>query len=222
MKIRAGFVSNSSSSSFIINATSAAPTAFDLGIKMLEIRNDAWEIKNSDPTYQEISKINEAKSIGINPNTSIAFVTTNYDTFIRRVEDKFYVNTCNNQDWSLLNDSNIEPFYYNDEEELQEDPNTFYWWIKEGVIGRKITRKEWQKFAMANEIKTRSGSDLWPECWKTERHFSNIVVTPSKEIICVDCYNEEKKPDMLIQPARRVKLIRPSYIINRPRIKLRG
>jgi len=219
MKIRSGFVSNSSSSSFVVSAGSACPNVFFLGTKMLEIRNDEWEIKDDNVAYKEIDKLREANSLGINPDTPIAFVTTNYDTFIRKVDDKFYVNTCNNQDWSRLNYSAIDTYYF-DEEELPQDPNTYHWWVKEGVIGRQITKKEWKEFTQAKDIKPRYAD--WPECWKSTNHFSSIVMTPDKEIICVDCFFEEKKPDMLIQPARRVKLIRPSYIIRKPRIQFRG
>jgi hypothetical protein len=92
MKIRTGFVSNSSSSNFIIDGS--YKTVFDLAKAMINIRDEDYD---GDPKYRsEITDINKAIREGKDPNSSIFFMTCNYDTYIRRIFDLYIVTSCNN------------------------------------------------------------------------------------------------------------------------------
>jgi len=120
MKHRQGFVSNSSSSSFVIKTDSP----FQLAADMLKVVYDEWSGYNDGDV--EIQKLDKAFTrYGIHLNNlcdklpkgcdGIVLPSTNYDTYIL-FEDKEYtdasecfVYTCNNHDWeheleySLLN-----------------------------------------------------------------------------------------------------------------------
>ena len=86
MKSRAGFVSNSSSSSFIVNAESA----FDIAKTMIPLREDGWEEAN-EKLLELVEDIQEKVDC-----ESLRFRTCNFDTYIAKVGDKFVVETCNN------------------------------------------------------------------------------------------------------------------------------
>ena len=92
MKVRQGFVSNSSSSSFIIRQESY-DSVFDLAKTMIPARE--WE--ESDPDL--IKKIEEAEIKGMDPNTSLSFGSCNYETYIVKHKDYYLVSTCNNHRW---------------------------------------------------------------------------------------------------------------------------
>jgi len=100
MKIRIGFVSNSSSSNFIVD--NSYKTVFDLAKAMITIRdNDYDDYDDLDSVDRsgfltEIHDINRAIREGRDPDSSITFDTINYETFIKKVEGCYLVTTCNN------------------------------------------------------------------------------------------------------------------------------
>jgi len=110
MKSRAGFVSNSSSSSFIVNAESA----FDIVKLMIPLREDGWEEANAE-LLELIEDMQERVDC-----ESLRFRTCNYDTYIARVGDKFVVETCNNHRfWEIGSFEHLdEDYVYENEKEL--------------------------------------------------------------------------------------------------------
>jgi len=109
MKIRSGFVSNSSSSSFILNANK---------YNCVDIAKDMARTLYSDDDYtdynEEYLKIIENLDKLENKNTAI-FLNCCDDIRIVRVGDKLYVDASNHYDWELdatYGDENDE-FYDN-------------------------------------------------------------------------------------------------------------
>lgn len=90
MKIRTGFVSNSSSTSFTVSTTKYK-TVFDLAQAMIACRG-----YNND--QELIEKIEEQKNL-VDPDSNICFPTCNFDTYICRIEDYYVISTCNNHDF---------------------------------------------------------------------------------------------------------------------------
>jgi hypothetical protein len=93
MKIRNGFVSNSSSSSFIISEKEYE-SVFALAEEMIKDRNDDDWIESNT-----LDKLYELREYGIDENSPISFMTCNYDTYIMKHKDKYLVATCNNHEF---------------------------------------------------------------------------------------------------------------------------
>ena len=110
MKIRTGFVSNSSSSSFIISQNDF-PSVRALATYMIKKKMGEREEGDSDTDwYDQYVKQNKEyikRLKTLDKNQSISFPSCNYDTYIRKVGDVYFVATCNNTDWELW-DYNIK------------------------------------------------------------------------------------------------------------------
>lgn len=127
MKTRQGFVSNSSSSSFIIEAQkhSTYKTVWDVAKAMLETRQRDYA---SDPYSNEENKevipasriIQEVENLNMPLDTPITMHSVQYETYIYKKNGKIYVDTCNNVPWDLdVQDSNTEfgdGLYYSPED----------------------------------------------------------------------------------------------------------
>jgi len=95
MKIRNGFVSNSSSSSYLV-PLNAFDTVFDLAEKIIDIRDEDWKDTGESPDLNTIKNLQRAKKNGILQDTPIQFITCNYATWIKKTDKGFVVETCNN------------------------------------------------------------------------------------------------------------------------------
>jgi hypothetical protein len=111
MKIRNGFVSNSSSSSFIIEGDIAT-----IASGMLDVVIDEFGYWNG-PTYDNGAvykqwKDNLKKAISMkdvqNGKIGITFPSCNYDSYIIKDGNKVYVSTCNNHDWSSVSSGALQ------------------------------------------------------------------------------------------------------------------
>jgi len=105
MKTRNGFVSNSSSSSFIISDKDF-PSVRDLAEYM--IKQQLKEYLEEDEEYYkwkdediETSNILLSRLKNVDENHPISFPSCNYDTYIKKIGDQYIVATCNNTDWNL-------------------------------------------------------------------------------------------------------------------------
>lgn len=95
MKVRKGFVSNSSSSSFIVNATSTK----EIAIKMMEF---LVKREDEDSFFAEKKKIFDENIKKVTDLDTPIYIpwTCNYETYIwKKDKDNFIVDTCNNHGW---------------------------------------------------------------------------------------------------------------------------
>jgi len=188
MKIRKSFVSNSSSSSFIINKNSYE-SVFDLAKEMIPARE--WD------TDKELIKIiEEAEIKGMDPDTSVSFGSCNYETYIVKYKDYYLVSTCNNHRW----EDHIESLgYFPDEVKdlvnWEEDPTwgssqgsafedleevvsklSSFWYPEHGVGGKPLDYEDPRR-----------------EKFKCSEHWYDIIeIKGKKDPVCVVCYGEKK------------------------------
>jgi hypothetical protein len=100
MKVRDGFESNSSSSSFVFREGHPYKNVFELALVLIPCRE--WD--NDEDLVQKVRDELENKN-GRNPNTPVMFRSCNEDTYILRVDpgkdkDKYFVvSTCHNHVW---------------------------------------------------------------------------------------------------------------------------
>lgn len=104
MKIRNGFVSNSSSSSFVLSGTCTNLVAK----QMLNVVFQDWNEWDDSAAKKKDTKVRYrllCKNLAKAPaDVPITLPSTNYETYICKLPDgKIYVSTCNNHDWSVLN-----------------------------------------------------------------------------------------------------------------------
>jgi hypothetical protein len=177
MKLRSGFVSNSSSSSFVVRADEACPSVFALARKMIKLRGYGKEDKRDRKAVQAL------EAGGTPVNTPLAFNTTNYETFIAPViiDNQLYfaVSTCHNHEWDEL-----EVAFTTDDkvsraisEEMGSDDDDLEWnvprvtdftWLRTGVRGRQPT----------------------PYVGSCRQCYSPTFQTPGGKILCVNCQAE--------------------------------
>lgn len=106
MKIRSNFISNSSSSSFILNSNTI--TVKEVAKIMLEeiyenyIEDfyDDEDVKMREEFFDSHQKL--LKNLdNVGENQSLFFPTPNYDTWIAKIADNIIVCTCNNINWNF-------------------------------------------------------------------------------------------------------------------------
>ncbi len=208
MKIRFGFVSNSSSANFIVN--NSHKTVFDLAIAMLTIRNNdyaEWSDSYRITDTPEIDNINRAIRHGRDPNSSVRFSTANYDTFIKKVGEYYIVTTCNNHPflhnlngvvhcptsvraWLEAKEYLIEydgPLPFTEElDDWKFQSKESFWSPKHDLEISRYDYLEAQRNGNKNAVAFCKDGD----------HFSDMMILSSTgEIICHVCYSRKREED---------------------------
>ena len=112
MKIRTGFVSNSSSSSFICHGQKIGKIAKS----MLKTIAEDWEELNIKRLKQNLLSALKDKRV-LEGEMGIRLPSCNYDTYILQVGKDVFVATSNNHIWDFEGDSAGD--YYDEENELR-------------------------------------------------------------------------------------------------------
>ena len=187
MKIRQGFVSNSSSSSFCISAN-AYDNVFDVALAMIPHRD--WGIADK----KLMAKIRKAMGKGgkksvqtVDPDTSISFPTCNFQTYIVKRENYYLISTCNNHPFYDALDGQCML-----SDELCKELDIHEHCMEELASAVKDLDSFWYPdFDMyANPL---SSSDFDGD-WYCKKHFQDLVkLTGSTEKVCLACVKKGKK-----------------------------
>jgi hypothetical protein len=177
MKIRNGFVSNSSSSSFLIKISDKFPDTLSVAENMILNKFCYYQKYNDKVQERErivLKNIAQLRKEGI-VNYSFFFPSTNEDTYIDLITENYiFVSTCNNIIWNISNiaERNIPdevrdkyPDSSLDYGELYIDDikNIEYYHLESGVFATKI-----DKFKMCkkcyDELWSINGKELCLRC----------------------------------------------------------
>lgn len=125
MKKKIDFITNSSSSSFILPST--IKDTKTVAKQMVDIIFKEW--KEFDSLDEDFKKqiYNNIKELDKNENIMIPF-SCNYETFIHRLENgNIFVDTCHNHDWERTMDiiEHFNPDVYNEQEDKKMSEMTF-------------------------------------------------------------------------------------------------
>ena len=116
MKIRNGFVSNSSSSSFIIRLDEKFPDTLSIAKSMIKNKYEEhadYNDNSDDKDWWKPSMKNAFKNLKRlkkedDPYIPIFFTSCNYDTYIIPLTNNYvFVETCNNTRWDIEESSNV-------------------------------------------------------------------------------------------------------------------
>ena len=187
MKIRDGFVSNSSSSSFVINCVGKTKTVYDvvklmINLQIQRIKEEKWGDwqKNVRVKKQWLKKL---KNVGV--NHSVEFPSCNYDTWIKKIGNQILISTCNNEDWDIpnqayLSEETIEELKTLIKEQKVDDIVEYYdfyiqnyfddfYSLNFDIIGTEVdfdyNGGGWDSYACQNE---RDGRKCNIHLWKTK------------------------------------------------------
>lgn len=193
MIARTGFVSNSSSQSFIV-ATSMYATVFDVARAM--IRHRKWRGFRNGEWYsgddEDLARLDAAEQHGIDPNISIEFPATNGDTYIVRSNDVYEISTCNNDQYYEL-----EGFEIVDDARLRlASFNRYY--LRYGVIGHPVSndpvycsKHNEHRIELDDKriICPQCDRDITPQPTYTKPKLTHIVIIPilpsNKTALCM-------------------------------------
>ena len=125
MKIRSGFVSNSSSSSFCISED-AYENVFEVALAMIPIRDWPDDKKLMAKIRKAMGQGGKKSKKSIDPNTPICFTSCNEDTHIFKHEGYYFVSTCHNHPFMDALEGQTYP-----PKELQEEMHIDDCWFEE-------------------------------------------------------------------------------------------
>jgi len=202
MKIRNGFVSNSSSSSFIIRDSEF--TVKELAEKMVKIVSEDSEEK----LKMRLKTLESTKD-----DESVHFYSCNADTYIMPHKDLILIKTCNNEDWDFLDQmENCIDVEYDDAPGLlleypELDPDG------EGYIDMYGFFKQGEFTCLERGGIRFKDTDSWDRCEMPGSNYDNtcagkMVIIDDEEQCGICFHTTEKKPSRYYYRNREEKLKR--------------
>ena len=155
MKTRSGFVSNSSSSSFVLQVGKPFDTALEVAEHMIPQRE--WE---TDAALLE--KVREIMTWNTGQPPAVCFRSCNYDTYIAKMGSYFLISTCHNHPWDLRSIEGPCPpefdEYFGDEYFYELPRSLPFYHLEYDVVGRKA---DWQVCGTSYCSTPDCYTDLW-------------------------------------------------------------
>lgn len=184
MKVRIGFVSNSSSSSFVIPKKEYS-SVFDLAKKMIPSRD--WQ----DSDNELIRKIEESEIRGMDKNTSICFQSCNYETYIVLYKDYYLVSTCNNHSWDI--DGTLGFFPKDLKEIVSSEGESYPFEELEGVVS-KLSTFWYPEYDVGGTPLDYDDPDY--RKFNCREHSSgSIRIKGMPDPVCLECYSIKLKEE---------------------------
>ena len=201
MKIRNGFVSNSSSSSFLV---------LKKDYTILELAKDMLEVAEKDSLYKEIKKKFPAIQRKY-PKIGLSFDTINYRTFICELKDHLAVQTNNNNHWwdyiNIINPNqdiieellSIGPNWYEitrskltdsviEDMSMNLSRNSLYWYSEYDIVGREPTHDEEDTLYKVTRKQAPNRCEFQEHSYQSDR-----ILLENGEIVCAICYVNKRE-----------------------------
>lgn len=182
MKTRQGFVSNSSSSSFIIKRGNIEDVSLDMldviienfeeGLSARELKKAKAEHKRWRANLKSALKNKDVKEGKI----GVTMPSCNYDTYLVIDGGDLYITTCNNYQWNI-NDINREE---------TSEHNKIY-----GLIGDKYFYNICDKIIRSCEKYVEGEESKCPKC---DGYYGNYVLDQKGDRICGSCLDGKLEP----------------------------
>jgi len=200
MKIRNGFVSNSSSSSFIIRGGEIEEIAISMLKTVIEDFSDwdkDWDKKSQGDieiydTWHDNLEIALKRKDVLSGKIGIVMPSCNYDTYIVKKDDVIYISTANNHTWDIdATDVEYEEEGYDSVRQVIDE--SFFFNVRNKLIHSK-------------ENDDSTGRRVCPKCKKTPYSF---VTNLKGQNICTDCYKGVlRKTKEQLEAAKVEKLLK--------------
>jgi len=206
MKIRNGFVSNSSSSSFIIKAEDRFSTVKDVAEYIMSICKDAFDEEYGEDNLYYSAEYETLKHIS-DPDTPMFFDVGSEETYIRKYDDKIIIRT--NQNFSFSEISKValkaedltEDFYnyfdriddYGEEIHLDDPREYQYFFLK------------FQDFLILQHNLLRGRQEYINNCPHCQKSFTSGWILKNGDEFC-DCQLEIKLDKIRTSLERKDKL----------------
>ena len=174
MKTRTGFVSNSSSSSFVLEVGKPFNTPLEVAKYMVPKResdNDADLVKKIERTIQKCPDL-----------TPVCFKSCNYDTFIVKMDKYFLVQTCHNHNWDIEQwrvSAPAEYYSYYGDDSFFDIPSGFEFFHLDYDVKGKVA--DWND--------TRGGNSFCDKCYNDFWWIGDALKCPK----CGESFEEQKK-----------------------------
>jgi len=191
MKIRNGFVSNSSSSSFIIKLDKNFPDTISIAKSMLKDRFAESEWGDKKKIFKNLENLKRENNIYI----PIYFTSCNYNTYIIPITNNYVlIETCNNTRWVVEDDAIIVNGKLPDEI-MGKYPNSEGYSRGENYICKDIKNKynEYTSIQYNTEYYlVEHGLFLsTPDDYKTCKKCHNEVWVYGNQEVCLNCDKEK-------------------------------
>jgi len=183
VKVRTGFVSNSSSSSFVLETKNDHRTTWDVAKVMLQQRTaDAIEWWGEENEFSKLvveQRIREIDNLNLPIDTPFTMHSTNYETYIFKYDGKILIDTCNNEHWNYsdfgehVEYNSVEQRKYHDGDSLTiKYDDVFFFHMDYLIVARNAN---WSK----EEEYKKSHSNC-------VNHYAHLQL-PDGTVICPDC-----------------------------------
>lgn len=180
MKTRNGFVSNSSSSSFIVHDSISNVSKAMLNLVISDWEQDRVESAEDKKVHakwrRNLTNAFKKKEI-IDGVIGITMPSTNYETYIIEKGNNCYVKTANNHNWESV----IDPCY-NVVEEIDRTVDDYYFLNVRNNLIHSV-----EKYDKLKEDSKAKGKKC-PVCNKDHEIYSFYVVDRKGNKICNGCY----------------------------------
>ncbi|MCK9428944.1 MAG: hypothetical protein M0R17_02900 [Candidatus Omnitrophica bacterium] len=209
MKIRSGFVSNSSSSSFIIkDYTDTIQLTRDMLTGMITSRlsDDRQYIQYKKDQLKKFNNLVKSNKDFITNSIPITFPSCNYDTYIWVENNNIFIDTCNNEDWTTKSELNKYNFIYTDDLDLNE--NIGFWNFNNDIIVYNIPYNSNQELCNKHfeypKYIFNKNTICCPQCY-TGKTFTEINNKPPEAYTGLNIRRYQDSKDKYDQFTKRTK-----------------